>query len=101
MERLLVDNGLNLFMDVPDKPNEMGELKKSEDENEEARRCKDGFWFLHEGNPTYITGAHYFFLFYFRLKDGRRPVYRDRDRLHFYLSEVCKDKNIKMGLHNP
>ena len=27
---------------------------------EEVRRCKNGFWFMNNGNPTYITGKNYF-----------------------------------------
>ena len=29
---------------------------------EEVRRCKEGFWFMNEGEETFITGKNYFYL---------------------------------------
>lgn len=50
---------------------------------EEVRRCKDGFWFMNNGEPTFITGKHYFYLQWWKLEDDIYPDYRDTDRRWF------------------
>ena len=50
---------------------------------QEVRRCKDGFWFMNNGKPTYITGKHYFYLTYWKLENDIFPEYRDTDRRYF------------------
>lgn len=50
---------------------------------EEVRRCKEGFWFMNNGFPTYITGKHYFYLTWWKLEDDIYPDYRNTDRLYF------------------
>jgi len=50
---------------------------------EEVRRCKEGFWFLNNGTPTYITGKNYFYLQWWKLEDDIYPDYRDLDRRYF------------------
>ena len=50
---------------------------------EEVRRCKNGFWFMNNGNPTYITGKNYFYLQWWKLEDDCYPEFRDADRRYF------------------
>lgn len=49
----------------------------------EVKRCKEGYWFFNNGNPTYITGKNYFYLQYWKLEDDVFPDYRDADRRYF------------------
>lgn len=50
---------------------------------EEVRRCKEGFWFMSRGIPTYITAKNYFYLQWWKLEDDIYPDYRDLDRRYF------------------
>ena len=49
---------------------------------------KNGYWFMCNGVPTYITGWHFFYLNFWHL-DGKLPEYRDRDRKFFIFAEFC------------
>lgn len=57
--------------------------KQSEYAKEEVSRCKEGFWFMNNGIPTYITGKNYFYLQWWKLEDDIYPDYRDLDRRYF------------------
>ena len=62
---------------------------------EDSHRCREGYWFMNNGVPTYITGDHYFFLQWWVIS-GRNgyPGYRDCDRADFLFWDHCKrDKN--------
>lgn len=50
---------------------------------EEIERCRNGFWFMNRGVPTYITGKNYFYLQWWKLEDDVYPNYRDADRRYF------------------
>lgn len=50
---------------------------------EEVIKCKEGYWFFNNGQPTYITGKHYFYLNWWKLEDDIYPEYRDTDRRYF------------------
>lgn len=54
---------------------------------EEVRRCKQGYWFMNNGVPTYITGKNYFYLQWWKLEDDIYPFYRDTDRRYFLFLE--------------
>lgn len=43
----------------------------------------NGFWFMNNGEPTYITGLHWFYLTHWKIDVGL-PSYFDFDRLRFY-----------------
>lgn len=59
----------------------------------EWERRRNGFWFFNDGEATYITGAHYFYLNWCQIDIGY-PDYRDRDRRFFYFWEQSsKDPN--------
>lgn len=49
----------------------------------EVDRCKNGFWFMNCGVPTYITGKHYFYMQWWKLEDDIYADYRDTDRRYF------------------
>ena len=57
--------------------------RQTEYARQEVRRCKEGFWFMNNGEPTYITGKHYFYLSHWKLEDDIFPDYRDLDRRYF------------------
>lgn len=61
------------------------ELTKEQQEFclEELRRIEEGFWFLNNGTPTYITGRHYYYLQYWTLENKKAPEYRDVSRRYF------------------
>lgn len=50
---------------------------------EEVRRCKQGFWFMNNGKPTFITGKNYFYLQWWKLEDDIYADYRDTDRRYY------------------
>ena len=50
---------------------------------EEVRRCKEGFYFLNNGQITFITGKHYFYLMWWKLEDDIYAEYRDTDRRNY------------------
>lgn len=56
----------------------------------EWAKINDGYWFYNNGEPTYITGLHYFYLNYWTLEDGNTPDYRDVDRRYFYFHDYCE-----------
>jgi hypothetical protein len=58
---------------------------------QEIARLQNGHWFYNNGEPTYLTPVHYFYLNYWMLNTGY-PEYRETDRDLFYFWEaVCKN----------
>lgn len=55
---------------------------------QEWDRRLNGFWFYNNGEPTFVTGLHYFYLNYWNLDTGV-PKYRDTDRKYFYFLQYC------------
>lgn len=49
----------------------------------EVERCKKGYWFYNNGQPTFITGKNYFYLQWWKLEDDIYPDYRDADRRYY------------------
>lgn len=64
---------------------------------QELDRMRDGFWFMNNGEPTYITGINYMFLNWWRLDDGY-PVYRRYIRELMYVVEVVRYDPTLLGL---
>lgn len=56
---------------------------------QEWDRRRNGHWFMCNGEPTYITGAHYFYLNWCKIDVGY-PEYRDRDRRFFLFWDACE-----------
>ena len=64
----------------------------------EIKRINEGYWFFNNGEPTYITGLHYFYLNYWTLEDGSKPDYREVDRRWFYYQDHCETLNHCFGI---
>jgi hypothetical protein len=57
--------------------------------DEEFRRREEGFWFINNGNPTWITGTHYMYLQWSKIDVGA-PDFREANRLFYIFWEACK-----------
>ena len=57
--------------------------------DEEFKRREEGFWFMNNNKPTYITGAHYMYLQWSKIDVGA-PDFREANRLFFMFWEACK-----------
>ena len=64
---------------------------------EEFDRREQGMWFMNNGKPTYITGAHYMYLQWTSIDVGY-PDYRDANRLLFIFWEACKADIRSFGM---
>ena len=65
--------------------------------DEEFRRREEGFWFMNNGEPTYITGTHYMYLQWSKIDVGA-PDFRDANRLFFIFWEACKADKRSYGM---
>ena len=65
--------------------------------DEEFRRREEGFWFMNNGKPTYITGTHYMYLQWSKIDVGA-PDYREANRLFFIFWEACKADRRSYGM---
>ena len=99
-------------------PNWYKEIMKKEDEYEKKRKDNDepfydekleeykkqewdrrlnGYWFMNNGKPIYLTGSHYMYLQWFQIDIGY-PRFRFPDLEYFYfLQYVIEDPNC-MGM---
>ena len=57
--------------------------------NEEFKRREEGFWFMNNKKPTYITGTHYMYLQWSKIDVGA-PDFREANRLFYIFWEACK-----------
>ena len=57
--------------------------------DEEFKRRDEGFWFMNNNKPTYITGSHYMYLQWSKIDVGA-PDFREANRLFFIFWEACK-----------
>ena len=57
--------------------------------DEEFKRREEGFWFMNNNKPTYITGAHYMYLQWSKIDVGA-PDFREANRLFYIFWEACK-----------
>ena len=93
-------------------PKELGKLKnifdwraypeESKDQwydyiDEEFKRRDQGFWFMNNDKPTYITGSHYMYLQWSKIDVGA-PDFREANRLFFIFWEACKADNRCYGM---
>ena len=65
--------------------------------DQEWTRREEGFFFMNEGEPNYITGSHYFYLRWAKIDVGL-PDYRDANRIFFYFWEACKADQRAYGM---
>jgi hypothetical protein len=65
---------------------------------EQFRRRREGVWFMNNGEPTFLTGRHWFQLQWSRMKDGNiYPDYRDAQKLIAYHKEACYLDKMCLG----
>ena len=57
--------------------------------DEEFKRRDEGFWFINNDKPTYMTGAHYMYLQWSKIDVGA-PDFREANRLFYIFWEACK-----------
>ena len=57
--------------------------------DQEFKRREEGFWFINNGKPTYITGTHYMYLQWSKIDVGA-PDFREANRLFYIFWEACK-----------
>ena len=50
---------------------------------------EEGYWFMNNGVPTYITGSHYMYLQWSSIDVGY-PDFREANRIFFIFWEACK-----------
>ena len=55
----------------------------------EFTRRNDGYWFMCNGEPCYITGSHYMYLNWTKIDVGA-PEFRHANRIFYYFWEACK-----------
>ena len=56
-----------------------------------------GYWFMNNGTPTYITGAHYMYLQWTNIDVGY-PDFREANRILFLYWEACKADKRSFGM---
>ena len=57
----------------------------------------EGYWFMNNGEPTYITGSHYMYLQWSTIDIGY-PDFREANRLFFIFWEACKADKRSFGM---
>jgi hypothetical protein len=63
----------------------------------EFDRRDEGAWFMNNGVPTYITGAHYMYLQWTNIDIGY-PEYREANRIFYIYWEACKADKRSFGM---
>lgn len=58
---------------------------------------EEGYWFMNNGIPTYITGSHYMYLQWTSIDVGY-PDYREANRLLYIFWEACKADKRSFGM---
>ena len=56
-----------------------------------------GYWFMNNGKPTYVTGAHYMYLQWTSIDIGY-PDYREANRILYIYWEACKADKRSFGM---
>jgi hypothetical protein len=63
----------------------------------EFDRRDEGYWFMNEGEPTFVTGSHYMYLQWTSIDIGY-PDYREANRVFFLFWEACKADKRSFGM---
>ena len=63
----------------------------------EFDRREEGYWFMNQGEPTYVTGSHYMYLQWTSIDIGY-PDYREANRVFFIFWEACKADKRSFGM---
>ena len=64
---------------------------------QEFDRREEGFWFMNNGVPTYITGSHYMYLQWTKIDIGL-PDFREANRIFYIYWEACKADKRSFGI---
>ncbi len=65
--------------------------------DDEFKRREEGFWYINNNIPTYITGTHYMYLQWSKIDVGQ-PDFRESNRLFFIFWEACKADSRCYGM---
>ena len=79
--------------DAPEFYNE----KLEEFKKQEWDRRLNGFWYMNNGKPTYLTGMHYLYLQWWSIDIGY-PKFRMPDLEKFYFMDYCIQDPLCMGM---
>ena len=79
---------INSIFQWNDKPNEFKNKWVDYIETEFDYR-EQGYWFMNNGTPCYITGSHYMYLQWSSIDVGY-PDFREANRIFFLFWEACK-----------
>ena len=85
-----------------DKKKKDDELEFYDERLEEFKRQEwdrrlNGFWYMNNGVPTYLTGLHYLYLQWWSIDIGY-PKFRIPDLEKFYFMEYCIQDPLCMGM---
>ena len=64
---------------------------------EQFEHRENGFWFMNNGKPTYITGSHWMYLQWSSIDVGY-PDYREANRVFWIFWEACKADPRSFGM---
>lgn len=105
-------NKKDQFFKIVEKPSSLKNIKTiydfksiSEDVKEkyykyidrEFNYRNDGYWFMCNGSPNYITGSHYIYLNWTKIDVGA-PDFRQANRIFYYFWEACKADKRSYGM---
>jgi len=65
---------------------------------EEFVNREEGYWFMNNNKPTYITGSHYMYLQWSKIDVGF-PEFRESNRLFYIFWEACKADKRCFGMY--
>ena len=98
----------NWYQDTIKKWDEFEKKKKEDDiefydekledfKRQEWDRRLNGFWYMNNGKPTYLTGLHYLYLQWWSIDIGY-PKFRIPDLEKFYFMQYCIEDPMCMGM---
>ncbi len=80
-----------------DEDPEFYDEKLEEFKKQEWDRRLNGFWYMNNGKPTYLTGMHYLYLQWWSIDIGY-PKFRMPDLEKFYFMDYCIQDPLCMGM---
>ena len=92
-------NSLNKIRTVYDFSNYTEKIKEDYYDyiDDEFNYRNDGYWFMCDGSPCYITGSHYIYLNWTKIDVGS-PDFRQANRIFYYFWEACKADSRSYGM---
>jgi len=63
----------------------------------EFNNREQGYWFMNNNNPTYITGAHYMYLQWTKIDIGH-PEFREANRIFYLYWQACLVDSRSYGM---